>query len=607
MAARMLAFAILVLAFANPYFPATNEAASQSGWASIYLDNSPSMLSGSGQSSLLNMARTKAVEIIKALPENYHIQILTNDFNGKQQRFYSKGEAIALIDEVQVCFASRSDNEVIDRISSAQSNSNVEKLDLFWLSDFQVSSFGEDSQWPQGWTKTVLPFSHPKGLGNVSIDSIWFDQPVLQPGFDQELFVELNNSGSENAKKVPIGISLAGEPQGAKEVEVPGNGKAITSFILRPSAAKAYQGEVKIETNDPSFDNSFNFAYTVAQPFNILLIGSDKRLTRFKRLFRDSIFTLTFMPSDAIDYSRIQEFDLFIIDAPNSLPSGLIQAFEEQLKIGKNVACFPSEEEPTQLNNLLVNLGLTPLGNIQGASNVLDVSWDDPIFKGVFSSRPNNPALPSTEQNFSYSSTEGYPLLMLSNGSPLISRIPVGQGNLLLATSNLDKTNLDKQAIFVPLMLNAALYSRNLAELYTIGGKPKGPSYTGQTREEIPLSVTKDDNSIIPRQRQRNGKIEIYDIPSSLEPGVYQVSQNGNFAGFLALNTPAEESNWNFYSEDEIRDIFGLQSSDVLEAGTESIDYSLKQRYHGTSLWKFFLAGAILFLFVETILIKLWK
>lgn len=603
----MLAFAMLVFAFANPYLPATKEASSQSVWTSIYLDNSPSMLSGVGQNSSLNIARTKAVEIIKALPENYRIQILTNDFSGKQQRFYSKGEAVALIDEIKVSFANRSEKEVIDRIASAQKNVNAEGLELFWISDFQKSSFSSTVDWPEGWTKTILPLEHTEGIGNVSIDSVWFDQPVLQPGFDQELFVQLKNSGSSDAKKVPISISLDGQQIGTKEIEIPNTGKTTTSFVLRPEQAKAYQGEVKIETKDPVFDNRFYFSYNVDQPFRILLTGGDKHLSKFNKLYRDSIYQLSYMAADAIDYALIPEFDLYIIDEPQSLPSGLIQAIETQVRSGKNAVAFPSEEKPTQVNNLLANLRLSTLGDKQTESNVLDVSWDDPIFKGVFSAKPSNPALPKTDENYAYSASSSYPLLRLSNGSPLLTRIPAGQGNLILSTANLNKTNLSSQAIFVPIMLNAALYSRSLSELYTLSGKPKGPAYENHANEEIPLSIKSESNSIIPRQRQRDSKIEIYDIPSSLNPGIYEVSQNGDQAGYLALNTSPEESNWEFLSENEVRDIFGLQSSDVLEASAGSIDYSIKQRYNGTPLWKWFVAGAILFLFVEIVLIKLWK
>ncbi|WP_417608256.1 vWA domain-containing protein [Owenweeksia hongkongensis] len=607
MTARMFAFAMLVLAFTNPYLPATNDAETQSGWASVYVDNSPSMLSGNGQKSALNTARTKAVDIIKALPENYRVQVLTNDFSGKQQRFYSKGEAIALIDEIEVSYAGRKATDIVDRISEAQKNVSAEGLDLFWISDFQKSGFENIPNWPQGWTRSVLPLTPTVGFGNVSIDSAWFEQPVLQPNFDQELFVLLRNSGSQNAQKLPISISLDGQLQGTKEVEVPANGKAQTSFVLRPAQAKAYNGEVKIENQDPKFDNSFFFAYNVDQPFKILLTGDKSRIEKFKRLFQDSIYNLTYMPTDAIDYAQVSAFDVFIIDAPSSLPSGLIQAIEAQLKSGKNLVIFPSGEDATATNNMLSNLRLPALGNKQGASTVLDINWNDPHYKGVFSSQPNNPSLPKSTENYSYPSTVGYPLLKLANGSPLITRIPVGQGSVLLATANLENTNLISQAIFVPTMLNAALYSRSLSELYTLSGKPNGPSYESETKNDIPLSIKTEDNAIIPRQRVRNGKVEIYDIPVSLKPALYNLEQEEKKVGYLALNTNPEESQWSFLEENTIRDIFGLKSSDVLEASAGSIDYSIKQRYQGTPLWKWFLAAALFFLFVEIILIKLWK
>src|SRR5690606_5586399 len=100
--------------------------------------------------------------------------------------------------------------------------------------------------------------------------------------------------------------------------------------------------------------------------------------------------------------------------------------------------------------------------------------------------------------------------------------------------------NLISQAIFVPTMLNAVLYSRSLNELYTLSGKPNGPSYKSNLEEDIPLSIQTDNNAIIPRQRTRNGKVEIYDIPVSLKPDLYNLQQQENTMGYLALNTNPE-------------------------------------------------------------------
>lgn len=607
MATRMLAFAMLVLAFANPYIPAALEGGAQSGWASVYLDNSPSMQSGEGVNSALNLARTKAVEIVKALPDNYRIQILTNDFSGKQQRFYTKGEAVSLIDEAEISYASRTAEEVIDRVNNAHENVKAEKLEVFWISDFQKSVFNGAPDWPEDWTKTVLPLTRSNNFGNLSIDSVWFDQPVLQAGFDQELFVQLKNSGGEVSKKAPVSITLDGNQIGTREMEIPAEGKVTTSFILRPAAAKAYHGMVKVGSNDPGFDNSFHFSYNVDKPFQILLTGSNERLNKYERLYQDSIYKLNYVSTEALDYATISGYDLFIIDAPENLPSGLIQAIETELSNGKNGVIFPQEGDPTQTNNLLAQLGILPLGNIQDASTVLDANWEDPIFKNVFSSIPSNPSLPEAQKNYAYPASQGYPLLTLSNGSPLVSRIPVGQGNLIISTSPLTQTNLSSQAIFVPIMLNAALYSRNITELYTLSGKPKGPSFAGTENTDIPLEIHSETKSLIPRQRTRGEKIEVYDIPASLPPGAYEVIQNEQKAGYLALNTNPRESKWHFYTEEEISDLFGLQSSDILEASAGSIDYTIQQRYQGTPLWKIFLAAALLFLIIEIVIIKLWK
>ena len=88
---RCLAVIALVLAFAQPYFLEGNEVIAQGKkGVSIYIDNSFSMQANGADGPLLSVAKNKAISIIESFEESDKFQLLTNDFEAKQQRWLNK-------------------------------------------------------------------------------------------------------------------------------------------------------------------------------------------------------------------------------------------------------------------------------------------------------------------------------------------------------------------------------------------------------------------------------------------------------------------------------------------------------------------------------------
>ena len=99
LSARCLALIAIVFAFAQPVLKNKNNINYPGANAiSIYIDNSFSMLNINKQGTLFESAKKKAIDLINAYSSNDKFQIITNDFEGKHQRFYIKEDAINLID-----------------------------------------------------------------------------------------------------------------------------------------------------------------------------------------------------------------------------------------------------------------------------------------------------------------------------------------------------------------------------------------------------------------------------------------------------------------------------------------------------------------------------
>ena len=86
LAMRLLALAFLVFAFAQPFIPRDEEVKAGVKAVSIFVDNSFSMNALSQDVPLLEKAKERAREIVKAYAVDDQFQILTNDFEGRHQR-----------------------------------------------------------------------------------------------------------------------------------------------------------------------------------------------------------------------------------------------------------------------------------------------------------------------------------------------------------------------------------------------------------------------------------------------------------------------------------------------------------------------------------------
>ena len=140
LAARILSIIFLVFAFAQPYLPVDEKKIDASEKAiSIYIDNSFSMEAINDNGLLLNEAKKKASEIIKSYKPSDLFQILTNDFEGRHQRFVNKEEFEELLEEIKVSAAVKSLNEIVirqqDLLNTAEGKSKIS----FIISDFQKS------------------------------------------------------------------------------------------------------------------------------------------------------------------------------------------------------------------------------------------------------------------------------------------------------------------------------------------------------------------------------------------------------------------------------------------------------------------------------------
>lgn len=607
---RLLALACLVFAFTQPFFPAKEKTGQQSSFASIYIDNSLSMKSKGVNASLLEDARAEAVNLVKALPKEFKIQIITNDLGGKQQHFYSTSQAIRLIDEIQPSNAYHSIEEISSQVkSSAQENDQSEALQFFILSDFQKSQFENLSSLNDSiWKLKLLKLQEANPSSNLAIDSVWFENPILQPGFDQNLKVVVRNYGQDNIDNVSIQLKINNELNTAQEIAISGLEKKELTFVIRPDSKGFFEGNLSLDIGQPYFDNELFFSFKVDEAIKVLVIGNSNK-NIFEKLYQDSIYKLEFTNLNQLSYGELANYNLVILNQLKSFPSGLNAAISGNLKLGKNIVFIPDFENLNSGQTFLENLGLRDFGpEISSEVKLNKIYWKDLLFDNVFMAEPKNSQLPIIKKYFK--ARAGYCLLEMENGDCILSRNPQFDGQMLVFHTNFEQSSGDlaKHSILVPVMLNAALFSSPKQALYNSSGRSSGQQFQrNYTESDYPLIIKIGEKEIIPPQRNLGNKTEIFSLPSEIKPGIYPVIENEEQIGKIAVNIDPRESDWSFWTNPEIKEVLANSDAEVLNLENINLSKIISNNYNGNPLWHWFLASALFFLIIEITLLKLWN
>ena len=134
---RCLAIICMVLAFAQPFIPRSSAVKQGEKSVSVFIDNSFSMNALSKDASLLELAKQRARDVVNAYAPADRFQILTNDFEGRDQRLVGRDDALNRIDEIRISPATKDLSKVLIRQQQCLNTGATDNKIACVLSDFQ--------------------------------------------------------------------------------------------------------------------------------------------------------------------------------------------------------------------------------------------------------------------------------------------------------------------------------------------------------------------------------------------------------------------------------------------------------------------------------------
>ena len=623
LAMRILAIACLVFAFAQPFIPGKTKAVQGEKAISIYIDNSFSMESTNKKGTLLENAKEYASEIVNTFNASDKFQLITNDFEGKHQRFVSKEEFMEQLNDVKISSATKSLNDVVKRQQDFLQNSSSKNKRIFLLSDFQKNtSVFNKADIDTSMVVSCIPIASSE-ISNVYIDSVWFETPAQQFGTQQIIHATVINKSTKDIENGTLKLFINNAQVSLNSFNVSAGGKKDVSISFTVKVKGINKGALKIEDYPITYDDNFYFSFNAQTTINALVINGKETKTsgNFKSLMQnDSLFVYQENNESAIDYSIFSKTNIIVLNELSSLTSGLTSELQKFVSNGGSLVIFPNKKADLEsYNKAFQNLQLPQITKLDTVNTkTQSINFEQGLYEGVFDKIDQRMDLPKVFEHFEFTKTtnsNSQSLVLLQNGQFLISLNPLGNGKVYLFSipSDESSSNLLKHALFVPTLIKMSILSLKPSPIYYKTAVNEAIALnTNSNFSDKPLHVIKDDKKIdiIPEHRLVNNITTIFTQNQITEAGYYEVFENEHSIKDLAFNFDRKESDMNFMTTDDLQkqiDEKGLKNISIIQTNEKTLTNALQEVNDGKKLWKLFLILALIFLAAEILIIRLFK
>ncbi len=616
--ARCVALAALVLAFAQPYVPGAGGAATAGQRAlSLYIDDSHSMEGVNAGGRLLDQARQGAQDAVMTHAPSDRFQVLTNRLAAREQRLLGRDEALQAAAEADASPYARPLSQVMIRQREALADSDAPVKRALLFTDLQRSAVDLER-----WTNdtlvpvTIVPLI-PAEADNLSIDSIWFAGPVRRRGLREALHARITNHGRQDLAGVPLRLRIDGAQRAIATLSISAGASVDTSLSFLNDKAGHHWGELSVEDQPITFDNSFHLAYTTVDRLRVLLIGgADPAGDRAVRAVfdRDSVHAFAERGARDLDLGLLPQQDLVVINGVPELASGTVQALEEFVSAGGNLAFFPPSRADAM--RFAPFFGAFRMGapNLldTGAARVEGIDLEHPFYRDVFDRLPRNVDLPTAHERWALRPPPGSDaLLRARDGMPFLAQVRHGRGSAFFWSAPLAErsSNLTRHALFATSLLRMAELARPMGSLYSTIGQESLLDIEGLElpAEAPPRLVGADGMELLPEVRRAGGAQSLVLHDAELPPGPYALVAGADTLRMMALNLARAESDLSHYTPEELRQKLrelGLTSFSVIDGSGADLSLRLAGLDQGRKLWKWFILLALLALLAETLLLR---
>ncbi len=623
---RMLFIAMLVIAFAGPYINKNNRSQklNDEAYVNIFLDNSFSMQARASEGSVFDEGRNIARQIAMAHKPTDHFRLLNNDKISFAGNYVNRDAFLEQLDKIQIDKSSLYLSQIFKRLND-NSSINYKNEEVYIISDFQkkqadINNFKIDSN-------ISVQFVTLKAArqGNIFVDSIWIEDPVLQPNKNIIVNCVIENYSNNFISDIPVVLKLGAKQKAIASVSIDKFSKAKTSFSFRIDTAANYGAQIVIEDYPIVYDDVFYFSFNVEKKLPILCIyGDDSNTDLHTYLNSDSTFGVDYVKEDKINYSTFQKYSSIILNGIEIFSTGLNIELLKYVSDGGNLVIIPNKTNSVKdLNNLAIKLKTSPITGIDSNKiQMYDIALESPEFSDVFD-LPNNQKklqdninLPYFKSHFTVLKAGNYITLIKDETyAPILNKYELNSGSVFFFYTPIenDMSNFSTHSVFVPIFFNILQFQRSKNHLYYfLGTERKYETKLLGEGQEISLKMTRENDSVefIPQYTYKPGKLSISFQQQPNEAGIYKLVNDTKDIATIGFNYNRNESYLEYFTENELNKLIKLNKLNnvkIINPELGEIREQIKEIKNGVSLWKLFIIIAISILIIELLLLRFSK
>lgn len=612
--ARCLALAMLVLAFAQPIIKTGDVTDVRKRAVELFVDNSFSMEARTSEVPLFTQSKDRAREIISSYDEGDLFLVVTHDLEPKHQRFVDQKTALGFVDELEVTPNVERLEDIAAVIQRIRRTVTDRDHQLYFLSDFQenISSFSEPLD--TSVSVQLIPFRAIQE-SNVSILSAEWEAPIAMKDQPNRMIVRLHNYGDE-PQAVELRMNYEGQERPLGSVLIPPQSDGTDTINVSITRTGWYRMELMIDDYPVEFDNQLYLSFNIKDQIDVTSIYDQSQNDYLQSAFESiAYYNLDQISKNSIRYERFQNQELIILDDLNDISSGLSNELVKYVSSGGNLLIFPSMNANTSsYNNLLASLGVDRLGSIEtGKKDVSYINLDQFVFSNVYETTRRNVRLPSSARNYTLISSQrsGKEVLLgYRDGAPYLQKFSLERGNIYLCSSAMDDNSNDlvrNAEVFVPMLYKMALSTGARTPLfYTIGEDDviAMTSLAGATGERYLIS---GNSEFIPGITT-TGQVGFIDVRGQVtSDGFYDLTLEGELIETLSFNYDRQESDVSYGDLSTVANQIGSNAQIISETALADLSGYIAEKQDGIRLWRWCLILSLLFLLIETALIRFWK
>ncbi|MES1254266.1 MAG: BatA and WFA domain-containing protein [Acidobacteriota bacterium] len=468
---RATAIALIVLAFARPFFKQASLAAAAAGGAKevvILLDHSASM----GYGDHWQRAKAAAREVVAGLGADDRATLVLFGRNAEEAMRATSDRARldAAIDAARVASDGTRFGPALKLADSILSRSPVKRREAVLISDFQKIGWtsSDDARFPQGTSLSTM--SVAADTANLSVPSATFARSAFAGQERVAVTAGLTNRGDYGAANVPVVLAVDGHDLETKVVTVAPHASTAVTFAPFTVSDAYVRGTVRAGTDLLAADNTLHFVLSPSAPVSVAIVDGGER-TNATLYLKEALavgttpaFQVEVVPAARVTPALFTKRAVVIFNdtpLPTAAAGGALEQFVDGgggvLVVAGERASWPNDK-PALSPGLL---GM-PVDRLSGRGATLGyLDYSHPVFDIFRAPRSGDF---SAARIFRYRAVQPNPasrvLARYDDGGAAAVESRSGAGRVILWTSTLDDTwtDLPTRPVYLPLVHQLVRY-----------------------------------------------------------------------------------------------------------------------------------------------------